>query len=164
MILLGIIYGEAAILDGMNAVQTQSYGPEARGGASKSEVVISADEIAYPLATKLDLMLCLSQQAYDKYRRHLKPEGLLLTDSTLVGEVHGDGACSLPFTVIAETKLSSRVFANMVALGAIAELTQYVSIPAIVESIRRNVPGGTDELNLRAFEKGMEAARNWKKS
>lgn len=164
MILLGIIYGEAAILDGLNAVQTQSYGPEARGGASKSDVVISDSGIAYPHATKLDLLLCLSQQAYDRYGKDLKVEGLLVADSSLVREGRPGTGCLLPFTKISENKLSLRVFANMVALGAIAELTQYVPVPAIVESIKKNVPAGTAGHNLRAFEEGRKVAGNWKRS
>ena len=164
MILLGIIYGEAAILDGLNAVQTQSYGPEARGGASKSEVVISDRRIDYPLASKLDLLLCLSQEAYTKYRHHLKQGGILIADSSLVDGELPEGACPLPFTLLSEKKLSRRVFANMVALGAISELTSYVSVPSIIESIRRNVPPGTAEMNLIAFEEGRKAAGNWMKS
>lgn len=161
MILLGIIYGEAAILDGLNAVQTQSYGPEARGGASKSEVVVSDSDIDYPLAAKLDLLLCLSTEAYARYRKDLKEGGVLITDSSLVDAKTPEGAFSLPFTLIAEKKLTRRVFANMAALGAIAELTSYVSAPSIVESIRRNVPEGTADVNLKAFEEGRKAARKW---
>jgi len=159
MILLGVIYGEAAVLDGLNAVQTQSYGPEARGGASKSEVVISEGEISYPHATKLDLLLCLSQQACDKYSEDLKPEGLLVADSFFVGDVRAANTRLIPFTRISEEKFSRRVFTNIIALGAIAELTSYVSVAAIVESIKKNVPAGTAGLNIRAFDEGREAAR-----
>ena len=81
MILAGVLLADAAIRDGKNAVQTQSYGPEARGGASRSEVIISSDEIDYPEVIQADVVLCMSQHACDKYAHPLKLDGLLIVDS-----------------------------------------------------------------------------------
>ena len=160
LIRAGIIYAEAAaIFDGKNAVQTQSYGPEARGGASQSEVVISNNEIDYPKAMKLDLLLCLTQEACDKYYYDLAENGLLIVDSTCVKSIPTTRAYSIPFTEIARKSLNKPMVANVVALGAISVLIPYVSIEAIKSSIKKNVPPGTEEINMRAFEEGVNAAK-----
>jgi 2-oxoglutarate ferredoxin oxidoreductase subunit beta len=160
LILAGVIYGRAAsIYDGKNAVQTQSYGPEARGGASKSDIVVSEDPIDYPLAEKLDLLLCLNQESCDKYFPELKKDGVLIVDSLYVKNVPTPSAYALPFTEIAKNVVGRVVVANVVALGAVCELTPYVSRRAFEEALRTSVPKGTEQLNLHAFEEGARAAR-----
>ena len=160
LIRAGIIYAEAAaIFDGKNAVQTQSYGPEARGGASQSEVVISNNDIDYPKAMGLDLLLCLTQEACDKYYHDLAENGLLVVDSTHVKSIPTARAYSMPFTEIARKTLNKPMVANVVALGAISALAPYVSVEAIKSSIKKNVPPGTEEINLKAFEEGLNAAK-----
>lgn len=102
LILMGIILAEAAgIYEGRYVSQTQNYGPEARGGTSKSEVVVSDEEIDYPKAMKLDLLLAMNQRSCDEFYRDLKPEGLLIVDSTFVTQVPISTAVEIPFTRIA---------------------------------------------------------------
>jgi 2-oxoglutarate ferredoxin oxidoreductase subunit beta len=163
LILAGVIYGKAAsIYDGKNAVQTQSYGPEARGGASKSDIVLSAEPIDYPLAEKLDVLLCLNQESCDKYFPDLKKDGVLIVDSLYVKNIPALAAYALPFTEIAKNVVGRMVVANVVALGALCELTPYVSRQAFEEALRSTVPKGTEQINLHAFEEGIRAARELK--
>lgn len=161
LVLAGHILAEAAALyDGNNATQSQSYGPEARGGASRSEVIISDGDIDYPKATNVDLMLALTQQACNKYVGDLRRNGILLVDSNEVTNLpHGDFKIyAAPITEIAVQEVGKKVVTNMVALGLIAELAQVVTSAAIEQAIRKRVPKGTEEINLKAFRKGREAA------
>lgn len=159
LILAGLILAEAAaIRDGKNAAQTQSYGPEARGGASRSDVIISDGEIDYPKVTEPDLLLALSQEACDKYADDLKEEGTLIVDTVHVHHVPTPGAHKLPITRMAEEATGRRITANMVALGVIVGLTKIVSRQAIEAAVANRVPEGTQELNLRALAAGFEAA------
>ncbi len=163
LILAGVIYGRAAsICDGKNAVQTQSYGPEARGGASKSDIVLSDEPIDYPLAEKLDALLCLNQESCDKYFPDLKKDGVLIVDSLYVKNIPRPSAYALPFTEIAKNVVGRVVVANVVALGAVCELTPYVSRRAFEEALKASVPKGTEQINLHAFEEGIRAARELK--
>lgn len=159
LILAGVILAEAAgIHEGKFVAQTQSYGPEARGGASKSEVVISDAEIDYPKAIQPDVLLCMSQQACDAYIFDLKPDGALLVDATLVHDLPTTRAVALPFTKIAR-ELGSEAVANMVALGALAALTGIVSLKGLKAAILGRVPKGTEELNQKALLAGHAAAK-----
>jgi 2-oxoglutarate ferredoxin oxidoreductase subunit gamma len=161
LVLAGHILAEAAALyDNNNATQSQSYGPEARGGASRSEVIISDGDIDYPKATHVDLMLALTQQACNKYVGDLRRGGILLVDSNEVTNLpHGDFKIySAPIAEIAEREVGKKVVTNMVALGLIAELSQVVTTAAVEQALRKRVPKGTEEINLMAFRKGREAA------
>jgi 2-oxoglutarate ferredoxin oxidoreductase subunit gamma len=161
LILAGIILAEAAgVYDGKYVCQTQSYGPEARGGASKSEVVISDAEIDYPKAIQPDVLLAMNQKSLNTYLADLKPEGLLLVDATLVKEIpdhHRVGA--IPFTELARDRIGQVMTANIVALGALARLTGAVSMPGLEAAMQARVPQGTEELNRRALAAGVAAAR-----
>jgi len=160
MILAGVIYGRAAsIYDGRFAAQTQSYGPEARGGASKSDVIVSDDPIVYPEAEEFDLMLCMTQEACALYAPHLKPGGTLLTDSLLVTTCPVEGAYALPLTEIARNVVGRQVTANVVALGAISVLSSNVTEAALRAAVLDAAPKGTVELNTSAFNEGIKAAR-----
>ena len=131
LILAGIILAEAAgVYDGKFVCQTQSYGPEARGGASKAEVVISDAEIDYPKAIRPDVLLAMNQKSLDAFISDLKPGGLLLVDADLVQEVPASRAVALPFTRIARD-LGRAMAANIVALGALAQLTGAVSLESL---------------------------------
>jgi 2-oxoglutarate ferredoxin oxidoreductase subunit gamma len=155
----GIILAEAAgIHDGKFVCQTQSYGPEARGGASKAEVVISDEEIDYPKAVKPDLLLAMNQKSCDTYFFDLKSAGLLIVDATLVKQIPTTRAVSLPFTQIARDALGKEYVANIVALGALAALTGVVSLQSLELAILERVPPGTEDLNRQALEAGVEAA------
>ncbi len=163
LILAGVIYGKAAsIYDERNAVQTQSYGPEARGGASKSDIVLSDEPIDYPLAEKLDVLLSLNQESCDKFFPDLKEDGVLIVDSLYVKNIPTPKAYSIPFTEIAKNVVGRIVVANVVALGAVCELAPYVSRRAFEEALRDSVPKGTEQINLHAFEEGVRAARELK--
>jgi len=164
LILAGLILAEAAaIYDGKNAAQTQSYGPEARGGASRSEVIISDGEIDYPKVTEADLLLALSQEACDKYVHELKEDGTLIVDTTHVHHVPSARACKVPITRIAEEVTGRRITANMVALGVIVGLTGIVSRQAVEAAVANRVPEGSQELNLKALAAGFEAAKGLEK-
>ena len=159
LILAGVILAEAAaVYDGRNAAQTQSYGPEARGGASKSEVIISDGEIDYPKVIDADLLLAMSQEACDKYFCDLKKNGILIVDTVNVDRVPLDHAYRVPITRIAEEATGSYLRANMVALGLIVGLTGVVSKEAIEAAVAARVPPGTQELNLQALRVGLEEA------
>ncbi len=158
LILAGIILAEAAgVYDGKFVCQTQSYGPEARGGASKAEVVISDGEIDYPKAIRPDVLLALNQKSLEAFSLDLKPGGLLLVDADLVKEVPGAGAVALPFTRIAR-ELGRAMVANIVALGALAQLTGAVSLESLEAAVLARVPKGTEDLNRRALAAGVNAA------
>lgn len=159
LILIGIILAEAAaIYDNKWAAQTQSYGPEARGGSSKAEVVISDSEIDYPKAMRLDVLLAMNQKSCDDYYMDLKPQGILVVDSTFVTQVPLAKAYQIPFTRIAREKFKREMVANIVALGAITKLFPVVSARAVEQAVLTRVPKGTEKLNKEALRAGMNAA------
>ncbi len=165
IILAGVILAEAAaIYDDKNAVQSQSYGPEARGGASKAEVIISEGEIDYPKATNIDILLALTQVSCDKYSSDLKPGGILIVDPQEVKKVpKGEFTVySVPIFQVAGEKIGRRIVGNIVALGAVVGLTGVVSRKAIEEAVLSRVPRGTEELNLKALQAGLEEAERLK--
>ena len=164
IILMGIILAEAiGIHDGRFVAQTQSYGPEARGGSSKAEDVFSDSEIDYPKALQLDLLVAMNQKSCDDYYMDLKPDGVLIVDSTLVRQVPLSRAYRIPFTGIAREELKREMVANIVALGALAVLTPMVSSRAIERAVLARVPKGTEKLNRDALQAGMKAARKTKR-
>ncbi len=165
LILMGIILAEAiGIYDGKYVAQTQSYGPEARGGSSKSEIIVSDEEIDYPKAISLDLLLAMNQKSCDEFYPDLKPEGLLLVDSTFVTQIPTPKAFQIPFTRMAREKLEREVVANIIALGALSQLTPIVSAKAIESAVLARVPKGTERLNRDALRVGMNAAKRAKKA
>ncbi|MFZ5449272.1 MAG: 2-oxoacid:acceptor oxidoreductase family protein [Thermodesulfobacteriota bacterium] len=161
LILAGIILAEAAgVYDGKFVCQTQSYGPEARGGASRAEVVISDAEIDYPKAIRPDVLLAMNQKSLDTYLFDLKPGGMLLVDADLVKEAPSSQALAVPFTRIARD-LGKTMVANIVALGALAQLTGAVSLDSLTTAVLARVPKGTEELNRKALDAGVEAASKY---
>jgi 2-oxoglutarate ferredoxin oxidoreductase subunit gamma len=160
LILAGIILAEAAgIHDGKYVCQTQSYGPAARGGASKAEVVISDVEIDYPKAIQPDVLLAMNQKSLDTYGSDLKPDGLLIVDETLVPEVFAESFVAIPFTRMARD-LGKEMVANIVALGTLAALSGVVSLESLEKAVLARVPKGTEELNRKALQAGVDAALN----
>lgn len=163
LILAGVILAEAAgIHEGRYVAQTQSYGPEARGGSSKAEVVISDAEIDYPKAVKPDVLLCMNQRACDTYIFDLKPGGVLIVDGSLVHHLPTTRAVSLPFTKIAR-ELGREMMANIVALARSAVLTRVVSLKNLETAVLARVPKGTEKLNKKALAAGAQAARQYLK-
>ncbi|MGQ9627069.1 MAG: 2-oxoacid:acceptor oxidoreductase family protein [Anaerolineae bacterium] len=158
IILAGYILGKAAaIYDGKNATFTQSYGPESRGGACSAEVVISDEPVHYPRLIHPDVLVVMSQEAYDKYIHELGGEGLLLFDEDLVKFVFDEGIWpfSIPATRLAEG-LGNKIVANIIMLGFFSSITDFVSVEAMREAVRTSVPTGMEGLNLRAFEEGYK--------
>ncbi len=160
IITAGVILAEAAMLDGRNVVQTQTYGPEARLGSSKSEVIISGGKIAYPEVVVPDVLLCLSLDAARVYLRKVAPGTTVILDSTSIGpDVTCPGTVHrLPITAAA-TELGSKVVANTVALAATNELARLVSPDSLRQAILRRVPAKYRPLNERAIEAGSRLAR-----
>lgn len=160
LILAGQILAEAAVLDGKNTVQTQSYGPEARGGASRSEVIISDGEIDYPKVTRPDVLLAMSQEALNKYSPLVGRGGTIIVDTTYIEELPSTLArvVAFPCSRMAKENLGREVVANIVALGALAAITGVVSRESLEEALLHRIPKGTEDLNKRALELGWESA------
>ncbi len=159
MILASVIMAEAIGRDPKKKViQTQSYGPEARGGASKADVVVSTNEIYFPKALKLDLLLAMTQEAMDKYYPELKDNGILIVDDVLVTEIPVDGYYGLPFTRLAREEAGHVMVANVVALGAIAALIDIVPKEDLIRAVLARAPRGTEEKNQLAVEIGYREA------
>jgi 2-oxoglutarate ferredoxin oxidoreductase subunit gamma len=166
LILAGVIMAEAAsIYDGKESVQSQSYGPEARGGASKSEVIISDGPIDYPKATVVDALLALTQEACDKYSHDLKEGGVLLIDSDLVKKQPAGNFKVVSFPIIntAKNDVGREIVANIVALGAMVALTGVVSKESAEKAVLSRVPEAFLELNKKAFNMGYDKAMAAKK-
>jgi 2-oxoglutarate ferredoxin oxidoreductase subunit gamma len=157
-ILAGILLAEAAIRDGKNVVQTQSYGPEARGGASRAEVVISDGEIHYPKVTDADITLCMGQEACDRYGCQMRKDGLLILDSDHVTRAPTTRAVRVPLTSTALEVAGREIVANVVGLGVLVGLTGIVSRKALEEAVQGRAPRGTEEINLKALAAGYDAA------
>ena len=172
LVLAGIILAEAAgIYEGKHVVQTVSYGPAARGGTSRADVVISDGEIDYPKAMGLDLLLAMTQMACDESAGDLKPSGILVVDSQLVTEVNSLRAVKIPFTQIAREKCGREQMANIVALGALSRLIPtmpsgagVVSPGSLEAAVLARVPKGTEKLNQLAFQEGLKAAEEIQKT
>jgi 2-oxoglutarate ferredoxin oxidoreductase subunit gamma len=163
LLLAGIVLAEAAMLEGKNAVQTQSYGPEARGGASKAEVVVSDEDIDYPKAMDPDYLLALTAESYRTYGPAMGAAsggGLIIVDASvpLSAEI-GARTVVVPILETAAEKLGRKVVANMVALGVLGGLSKAASPASLEAAVRSRVPKGTEELNLKALREGLELAR-----
>jgi 2-oxoglutarate ferredoxin oxidoreductase subunit gamma len=162
IITAGIILAEAAVLAGLNAVQTQSYGPESRGGASRAEVVIAAGEIDFPKVTRADVLLAMTAEACRRYVGKLKAGGLLIADPDHVPEIPSGPyrVVRVPIARIASQELGRAIVANIVALGAVVALTDAVPVDALERAVLARVPKGTEELNRKALHRGMAAGRD----
>lgn len=156
IVLSGYILGSAAVEDDLNALQTQSYGSESRGGACKSDVLISQEEIYEIEIERLDVLVAFSQPAYDSYINQLREGGVLIIEEDLVSPA--DDCVFEPFRIkatdIAYKKYGRKIMANMVMLGFITPITQMVSKEALEKAVRVNAPRGTEEANLAAFAEG----------
>lgn len=160
LLLAGIILAEGAINDGKNAVQTQSYGPEARGGASKSEVIISTESIDFPKVRNCDILLALTQKSYEQYNEGLKEDGILIIDSSVqVDESKQYKTYKVPILEAAAQDLGKPMVTNIVALGAIVGITKIISADSLEKAVLARVPKGTEELNKKALSLGYEKAK-----
>jgi 2-oxoglutarate ferredoxin oxidoreductase subunit gamma len=154
--LAGFILGKAfSIYGDLEAVMTQSYGPEARGGASSANIVVADRPIDFPFVQEADILLALSQEAYTRYRPKAKQEALVFIDDGLVTPFEEDRILKIPATELAEN-LGRRIVANMIMLGFFAANNDIVHPDAVKESIQTSVRPKTIPLNLQAFQSGLE--------
>ncbi|MGZ4199074.1 MAG: 2-oxoacid:acceptor oxidoreductase family protein [Thermoleophilia bacterium] len=156
IILAATLLADAAVATGREVIATQSYGPEARGGASKAEVIVADSEIDYPEVTAPSVTVCLSQEAFDAYAAQTVPGGLVVYDDRLVQAtpLAERRLVGLPFTHLAETELGKAIAANIVMLGALQKLTGVIGAPALADAVRRRLPAKIVELNLKALKLG----------
>ena len=158
VITAAIIFAEAAVAEGKEAVQSQSYGPEARGGTSKSEVIIDDNPIYHPHVECPDLVLAMTQKAADKYYTDLNPEGILVLDTDLVPEPPDfPNILRIPITKLAVEEIGKSLFANIVALGALVHITGLVDFETIKTAVSHRVPPHTIEQNIHALQVGWDA-------
>ncbi len=158
VVLAGLILGQAAIREGKQAVQTQSYGPESRGGAARSEIVISNEAIDYPKVIEADILVALSQTAFDKFYPAVKEKGTIIVDSDLV-TVQNKQVHAALFTKTAD-ELGKKVVANSIMLGFLAVSTGVVSEESLKATLEENVPKHTIKLNIEACNRGIELWKN----
>ncbi len=152
--LAGYILGKAVTLHtGLQAVMTQSYGPEARGGASSASLVVADERIDYPFVERPDVLVALSQEAHDRFAPLVKPAATILIDIGLVTGMNGANQLGLPATEIAE-QLGRRIVANVVMLGFLTRFTALVDRDGMEKTIESSVKPGTVTLNLEAFDRG----------
>jgi len=161
VVLAGQILGRAAVYDGKNAVQTQSYGAEARGSAAKSEVIISDGKIGFPAVRKCDVLIAMNQGALDRYLKDLKEDGLLIVDTTYVKTFPKIKAetFQIPATEHAEKTFGDRIYTNMLMLGALTKITNIVSKKAIEKAIEDTVPKKVANINKQAHKEGEKLVK-----
>ncbi|MCK9306461.1 MAG: 2-oxoacid:ferredoxin oxidoreductase subunit gamma [Methanoculleus sp.] len=157
IILSAVILGRAAALyDGKYAVQTQVYGPEARGGASMGQVVIDDAQILYPEVTDPDIYVIMSQQGFEKYGVRAREDAVMLLDADLVRSRPISRYYEIPATAEAKGPLGREIVANIVMIGALSTATGVVSREAIERAVLDSVPKGTENLNIKALKRGFE--------
>lgn len=156
IVLAGRILGQAAVLgDKKESTLVQSYGPESRGGACSAQVIVSNTVIQYPYIKTPDVLVCMSQSAYDKHKDCLKPDGQLLVDRDLVETDGRREFFAIPSTRMAE-ELGRTMMANIIMIGFTVAITGVISEIAARDAVISSVPKGTEKLNTQAFTKGVE--------
>jgi 2-oxoglutarate ferredoxin oxidoreductase subunit gamma len=161
VILAGFIIGKAAaVFMNYNAVQSQSYGPEARGGAARSEVIISDEKIGYPRPTSVDILVAMSQESFDAYHDDIRDDTCIVVDPELVTKHDiGRPVYKVHAQQIAE-KLGNKIVTNIVMVGAATSILGLLELEAVKKAVIDSVPSRFKELNVAAFEKGLEAGNN----
>ena len=152
IILAGVVLGEAATRAGHRAVQTQSYGPESRGGAARAEVVISSEPIDYPRVSRPDVVVALSQAGYDRFGQDVADNGVVLVDQALV---EAEGVTSVPFTTTAE-EVGRKIVSNVVMVGYLGALIEVIPHDVLESTVLANIPAGTEDLNRKAVTAGRD--------
>lgn len=159
VITAAIIIAEAAVLhEGLNAVQSQAYGPAARGGAARSDVIISSATINFPKVIEPNVLICLTQTAYDSFSAIIRPGGFLLTDTKFVRTNPRVDArqIELPMYAAVMEKIGKPIVFNICVLGAVQALTQVVRPESIINSLNAKIPEDLLDMNLKALSLGME--------
>ena len=160
LVLSASVLGAAAVLAGFKAVQTQSYGSEARGGECQAELTVSSDPIYSPTASVVDVLVAMSQAALDRYQDRLKPGGTLVIDPHYVVRPERDDVTivEVPVTDLATDDLGNRLVANVLLLGFLRYASEVIPEDAFLTSVGNNVPERFRDLNLRAAERGKRLA------
>ncbi|PHR24036.1 MAG: 2-oxoglutarate ferredoxin oxidoreductase subunit gamma [Desulfotalea sp.] len=159
VITAAIILAEAAVIhEGMNATQSQSYGAAARGGSTRSDIIISDKEIDFPEVTQPNVLVCLTQESYNSYSSIIRPGGILLTDSRYVQITRKVDAKQIQLAMYEKVMeiIGKPVVFNICVLGALISITEVVKPKAVLAAIVSKVPKDFIELNTQAFELGME--------
>ena len=164
IVLASYITGKAAsIHDKMNATLTQSYGPESRGSSCSAQLIIGAEEIDYPKVSHPEILMIMSQEAYDKFTPELARGGTLLYDEDLAKPTNNFGKTtkvfSIPATRYAE-ELGKKIVANIIMLGFFTSISELISPEAMENAIRSSTPKGYEDLNIKAFRRGFESGLN----
>ena len=161
VILAGFIIGKAAsVFMDYHAVQSQSYGPEARGGAARSEIIISDEKIGYPRPLGVDCLVAMSQESFDSYRDDIRDDAVIIVDPDLVKKHDiGRPLYKVHAQKIAE-ELGNKIVTNIVMVGAFTSIFGMLKPEAVKESVIDSVPKRFTELNIKAFERGLEAGKN----
>jgi 2-oxoglutarate ferredoxin oxidoreductase subunit gamma len=163
IILAGEIVGKAAALyDRKYATFTQGYGPESRGGACSAEVIIDERPVHYPHVLDPDVLVVMSQGAYNRYVPEFSKDGMLVIDDGLVTldeMAQGRKVLAIPATRIAE-EVGRKLVANIVMLGFLAAVTDLTSVEAMRQAVLTSIPKGTEDLNIRAFQAGFDYGRS----
>ena len=166
IVTMGYVIGRAAALyDKMDVVMTEAYGPEITGGFSKADVVISDEEIDYPLVNNPDILLVMSQDGWERNGKLVKKSGLVIYEEDMVdpGKVKPQKSVQIPAMRLAD-ELGQKVVANVIVMGAFQEITDVISKKALESSLKDRIPKGTEKLNMEALGKGYEigkAAGRW---
>ena len=158
VVLAAQILGKAAVLDGRNVLQTQSYGAEARGSLAKSEVIISDGKIGFPAVRKCDILVAMNQESLNTLIKDVKQDGTLIIDSTNVANIPETEVQihEIPITETAQKAFGEAFYANMIMLGAFTSITNLVSREAMEKTIRESVSKNTIETNIKAFQIGLK--------
>ncbi len=161
LVLAGVMIAEAVgVYEGKNVAQTQSYGPEARGGTSRSDLVISENEIYYPKTSNLDLLLALTQEAADKYYTHLRDDGIMVVDSEIVRQLPPFRKIySLPFTRTAREKVGNEIVANVISAASLVIVSGICKTDSFLNAVLNRAPRGTESKNKLACELGFEMGK-----
>ncbi len=159
MILAGIIIAEAVLYEeGLNVTQTQSYGPESRGGASRAEVVLSNEVIDFPKVIRPDILVALTQKAYDKYSQDVKEDTIVIVDDGIDTKDSQNKTYKLPIFEKAINEVEMKLTANILILGVIDDLIPQIRTSSIKKAIKNRVPENTVAVNMKAFSVGKKMA------
>ena len=159
VITAAIILAEAAVIhEGLNATQSQAYGAAARGGATRTDIIVSQDEINYPKVIQPNVLVCLTQEAYSNFATIIRPGGLLLTDDRFVKTVRKVDArqVELPMYRQVMEQIGKPIVFNICMLGAVVALTELVKPESIMKVLAQRIPSGFVDMNRKALELGME--------
>lgn len=165
VITAAIILAEAAVIvEGMNATQSQSYGAAARGGSTRTDIIISDEEINFPGVTSPNILVCLTQEAYNEYASIIRPGGLLLTDSRSVKTAKKTDAkhIQLPLYDTVVDRIGKPIVYNILMLGALIGITDIVGPRSVLEILKKRVPADFIDLNQRALDLGLALGAQFK--